>query len=367
MISIARPHIGEAEIEAVVAVMRSGHLAQGAVVAEFERRFAGICGVDHAIATTSGTTALHLALLAHGIGPGDEVITTSFSFIASANCILYVGATPVFADIEPETFNIDPDDVEWRITSKTRAIIPVHLYGNPAGLARLQDICRRHGLVLIEDACQAHAATYQGQTVGSFGTGCFSFYPTKNVMSGEGGIIKTNDDAVAEKARLLRAHGMPQRYVHEILGYNFRLSDLHAAIGLTQLDNLAAWTARRQENARRLRDALGDIGMGFQATAPDATHVYHQFTIRIESDRDEVRRYLAEHGVGSEIYYPIPIHQQQLYRELGYDISLPHTELASREVLSLPVHPALADDDVDTVARTVRMAVEHVRQPLAAD
>ena len=213
MIPMARPMIGDEECDAVVAAMRSGQLAQGRAVAEFEERFAEIAQARHAIATSSGTTALHLAMLIHGIGPGDEVITTAFSFIASANCALYVGATPVFADIDLATLNIDPDDIERKITERTRAIVAVHLYGNPAALDRIQEICRRHNLVLIEDACQAHAATFNGQTIGTFGTGCFSFYPTKNVTSGEGGIITTDDDELDRLARLGRSHGMPQRYL----------------------------------------------------------------------------------------------------------------------------------------------------------
>jgi dTDP-4-amino-4,6-dideoxygalactose transaminase len=278
MIPMARPLIGEAEVEAVAAVLRSGQLAQGDTVREFEDSFAKICGVEHAIATTSGTTALHLALLAHGIGPGDEVITTSFSFIASANAALYVGARPVFADIDAATFNIDPNDIEHRITPRTKAILPVHLYGNPADIGKLADIARRHNLILIEDACQAHGATWFGQPVGSFGTGCFSFYPTKNVTSGEGGIITTNDPEVAERARLLRSHGMPQRYHHEILGYNFRLSNIHAAIGLSQLTHLEQWTRTRQSNAAILEELLLGLDISFQSVLPGSVHVYHQFT-----------------------------------------------------------------------------------------
>lgn len=367
MIPMAQPLIGDAEIEAVIAVLRSGQLVQGKVVEEFERSFADICGVRHAIATTSGTTALHVALLAHGIGPGDEVITTSFSFVASANAALYVGATPVFADIDPDTFNIDVNDIERRITPRTRAIIPVHLYGSPADLTRLVEICERHALVLIEDACQAHSATWEGKPVGSFGTGCFSFYPTKNVMSGEGGMITTNDDGVAERARLLRAHGMPQRYVHESLGYNFRLSNIHAAIGLAQLDHLEEWTARRVENARTLKALLADAPIAFQQTLPGAKHVYHQFTIRVGPERDAVAAYMREHGVATEIYYPIPIHQQKLYQDRGYTDSLPVTEQAAREVLSLPVHPSLTQADLETVASTLIDALAAVRAPALAD
>ena len=364
-IPIARPLIGEAEAEAVLAVLRSGHLAQGQVVEAFETRFAALCGVPYAIATTSGTTALHVALLAHGIGPGDEVITTAFSFIASANAALYVGARPVFADIDPETLTLDPDDVEARITPRTRAIMPVHLYGNPAALDRLRDICERHGLALIEDACQAHGATFDDQTIGSFGTGCFSFYPTKNVTAGEGGMITTADPALAERARLLRAHGSPRRYYHTMLGYNFRLSDLHAAIGLAQLDNLDQWTTRRRENADLLAEQLAGEAIDFQRVLPGARHVYHQCTIRIPHGRDAVAAFMAERGVETAIYYPIPIHQQPIYLNLGYTTVLPQTERATREVLSLPIHPALDTVAMRTVARTLQEALAVIAPPIA--
>lgn len=362
MIPIARPLIGDVECEAVSRVLRSGHLTQGQVVREFEERFAALCNVPYAIATSSGTTALHLAMLAYGIGPGDEVITTSFSFIASANAALYVGATPVFVDIDPRTFNIDADEIEAKITPRTRAVIAVHLYGNPAALDRLTDICDRHGLILIEDACQAHAASFDGRPVGSFGMGCFSFYPTKNVTSGEGGMLTTSDPDVAERARLLRAHGMPQRYVHEILGYNFRMTDIHAAIGLAQMDFLDEWTSQRVCNAGTLQRLLALMPVEFQAVLPGATHVYHQFTIRIEGVRDQVAAYLKDRGVGCEIYYPIPIHQQTVYRERGYRDVLPHTERAAREVLSLPVHPSLSGDELTSIASTLRLAIGEARQ-----
>ncbi len=365
-IPMARPLIGDAECAAVLEVMRSGQLAQGRVVEAFEARFAALCSVPHAIATTSGTTALHIALLAHGIGAGDEVITTAFSFVASANAALYVGARPVFADIDPDTLTLDPRDVAAKITPRTRAIIAVHLYGNPAALDELTALCEQHGLALIEDACQAHGATFAGRPVGGFGTGCFSFYPTKNMTSGEGGMITTADARVAERALLLRAHGSPRRYQHDILGYNFRLSDLHAAIGLAQMDHLVGWTARRVQNAGDLTALLRDQEVEFQRILPGATHVYHQFTIRVPERRDEVAAYLRDRGIGCEVYYPTPIHQQPLYRDLGYRDHLPFTEQAAREVLSLPVHPSLDDLELSIVGETVRDALIITQAPAYA-
>src|SRR5690349_16504560 len=244
--------MGREEHEAVVEVLHTGQLAQGERVAAFERRFAQMHGVREAVAVSSGTAALHLALLAHGVGVGDEVITTPFSFAATGNTILLVGAKPVFVDIEPDTYNIDPVQVEAAITPKTRAIMPVHLYGNPADMDRLMAIAEKHQLAMIEDACQAHAAAIRGQRVGSFGTGCFSFYPTKNMTTGEGGIVTTNDAAIAEQARLWRSHGQKVRYLHTGIGYNYRMTDIQGAIGVAQIAKLAGFTARRLANAAYL-------------------------------------------------------------------------------------------------------------------
>ncbi|MDY7042585.1 MAG: DegT/DnrJ/EryC1/StrS family aminotransferase, partial [Chloroflexota bacterium] len=252
MIAIAKPLMGAEEKQAVLAVLDSGMLAQGDRVAEFEEAFAAFCGVKHAIATSSGTTALHVALLAHGIGPGDEVITTPFTFIASANSVLYVGAKPVFVDIDPTTFNLDPAKIEAAITPRTKAILPVHLFGLPCEMPAISVLAKEHGLAVIEDACQAHGADIKGRRAGSFGTGCFSFYPTKNITTAEGGMITTDADDIAEHARLIRSHGMRRRYYHESLGYNFRMTDIHAAIGLAQLPKLESFNERRIANARYL-------------------------------------------------------------------------------------------------------------------
>lgn len=345
MIPVSRPQIGPEEEEAVLAVLRSGVIAQGPQVARFEQAFAELCGVRHAVAVTSGTAALHLALLAHGVGPGDEVITTPFSFMATANSILMTGACPVFVDIDVETFNLDPDLVEAAITPATRAILPVHLYGHPAEMDALAAIASRHNLALIEDAAQAVGATYKGRPAGGFGTGCFSLYATKNIMSGEGGMITTDDEQIADRLRLLRNHGSRVRYYHEILGYNFRMMDLQAAIGLVQLGKLERFTEARIANAAFFDAEITHPGIVKPYTSPVVRHVYHQYTVRVAGDRDAAVRHLAERGVGSAIFYPVPMHQQQVFRELGYRDHLPNSERAAGEVLALPVHPGLGEAD----------------------
>lgn len=353
MIPIAHPLFAAEELAAISRVLASGQLAQGECVDLFERRFADLCQVQEAVAVSSGTAALHLALLAHGIGPGDEVITTPFSFAATANVIRLVRATPVFVDIEPDTYNMDASQVEVAITSRTRAILPVHLYGNPCDLPRLATIAATQHLAVIEDACQAHAATIAGKPVGSFGTGCFSFYSTKNMTMGEGGIVTTNDSVIAERIRLLRNHGQRYRYDHVALGYNLRLTELQAALGLVQLDKLAHFTAQRITNATFLNDRLG-AWVQTPAVRPDHRHVYHQYTIRVpRGQRDSWMRTLRERGVGTAVHYPCPIHRQPVYRDHYADLSLPVAEAAAREVLSLPVHPALSAADRATVAEEV--------------
>ncbi len=353
MINMAKPQIGDEEKQAVMEVLDSGIIAQGPRVKAFEEAFAQMCGTNFAIATTSGTTALHLAMLAHGITRGDEVITSAFTFIASANSILFVGAKPVFVDIDPRTFDLDASQIEKAITKNTKAILPVHLYGLACDMAEIMKIAEKHGLVVIEDACQSHGAEYHGRKVGSFGTGTFSLYPTKNITSGEGGMITTNDPIIDEKCRVLRQHGMRKRYYHDELGYNFRMTDIHAAIGLAQLKKLEKFNTRRQANAKFMSENLKGVTPPF--IPQGLAHVFHQYTVQVpDGKRDALRTYLYENGVGSEVYYPVPIHQQTFYvNDLGYKDSLPKTEEATLKVLSLPVHPALSSADLETIVSII--------------
>ena len=349
MIPIACPQIGAEEEAAVLAVLRSGVIAQGPQVARFEQAFAARCDVRYAVAVSSGTAALHLALLAHGIGSGDEVITTPFSFIATATSILMTGARPRFVDLDPQTFNLDPKLVEAAITPATKALLPVHLYGHPADMDALGALAAHYGLAMIEDAAQAVGATYKGRPIGSFGTGCFSLYATKNIMTGEGGMITTNDEQIADRLRLLRNHGSRVRYAHELLGYNFRMMDLQAALGFAQLAKLERFTAARRANAAYFTAKIAHPRLSKPQICGDVQHVYHQYTLRVAGDRDATARYLADQGVGTAIFYPVPIHQQQLFRELGYTDHLPKSEQAAREVLALPVHPGLSATDREQI------------------
>ena len=351
MIPIARPLLGPEEQALVAETLASGSLAQGPRVRELEERFAAFVGVPHAVATSSGTTALYLALLAAGVGPGDEVITVPFTFIASATSVLYTGARPIFVDVEPGSFNIDPTQVEAAITPRTRAVMPVSLYGQAADLPAIEAITEGRGLALIEDAAQSHGAALDGRRSGSWGQGVFSFYPTKNMTTGEGGMITTGESDRAEWARLRREHGMKVRYHHEVLGYNFRMTDIHAAIGLAQLDKLPAFNARRIAIAARYTASLQ--GVVTPHLSQGATHVYHQYTLRVLK-RDAFVERLRERGVGSGVYYPIPVHRQKPFVELGYgEQSYPVSEQLSEEVVSIPVHPGLRDEEVDTVIEAV--------------
>ena len=355
MIPIAKPVIGEDEISAVTAVLRSGVIAQGRKVEEFEEAFAEFIGTKYAVAVNSGTAALHIALMVHGIGEEDEVITSPFSFVASANSILFTGARPVFADTDEDSFNIGPDRIADKITPRTKAIMPVHLYGQPCDMKKIMKIADKHKLVIIEDACQAHGAEYEGKKAGSFGTGCFSFYATKNMITGEGGMITTNDEGIAQKARMIRTHGQKERYLNEILGYNYRMTDIAAAIGVCQLRRLEDFNNKRVRNAQFLTEKLSGIkGLVPPHVGPNVKHVFHQYTIRVARDfavsRDGLRKRLLDGGVGTEVYYPRPIHKQPLYQSLGYHDHLPNSEKAAGEVLSLPIHPSVAKKDLEHVA-----------------
>src|ERR1700694_1750282 len=301
MIVVARPLLGYEEEAAVLRVLASGQLTQGEYVADFERRFAELCQVQEAIAVSSGTAALHLALLAHNIGPGDEVITTAFSFAAAANLIVLVGATPVFVDIDPETYTLDPTQVEIALTRRTKAILPVHLYGHTCDMHRLEQLAQAYALVLIEDASHEHAATIQGKPVGSFGTGCFSFYATKNMTTGEGGMVTTNDSAAAEQVRLLRNQGQEAPFYHIIPGYNLRMTELQAALGSAQLEKLEHFTERRIANAAFLTEHLKGA-VQTPVVRPGYRHVFQQYTIRVPSDRNEWAERLRSRGVNTAIH-----------------------------------------------------------------
>lgn len=350
----AKPIIGDDEREAVDRVLRSGMVAQGPEVAAFEREFS-----EHfvqgrpVVAVNSGTAGLHLGLLAAGVGPGDEVIVPSFTFAATGNSVALTGATPVFADIEPETFTLDPASVEASITDKTKGIMPVHLYGHPARMRELEALAHTHGIALYEDAAQAHGAALDGRPVGTFGAfAMFSLYPTKNMTSGEGGMISTATDEIARNARLLRNQGMERQYENEVIGFNARMTDIHAAIGRVQLTKVDDWTAIRKSNAAFLDENL--TGVVVPPVAEGASHVYHQYTIRVVDDRDGfVKALKDEHAVGSGVYYPIPNHRLPSLTHFAPGLELPETERAASQVVSLPVHPSLSQADLDRIVAAV--------------
>jgi perosamine synthetase len=354
-IPIAKPIIGSEEIKAVGEVLNSGMLTQGETVKKFEESFSAYLGVKNSVAVSNGTIALDLALKALDLRPGDEVISPAFTFIATANCILYQSLRPVFADVDPRTFNIDSDSLAEKITPKTRAVIGVHLYGQPFDLKAIQRICDDHDLILIEDCAQAHGAEFDGRKVGTFGVGCFSFYPTKNMTTGEGGMVTTNDDSIAAKLRLLRNHGDTGKYNHVALGYNYRMMNLQAAIGLVQLGRLEEFTAKRIRNAEFLNQEIRINGLTRPYKAPNVRHVYHQYVVRVEDDfpanREKLMDYLQSKGIGVAVHYPKPIYDQPLYRELGYgEERCPVSEDVSQRVMSLPVHPSLKEDDLKYIA-----------------
>ena len=348
-VSIADPQLGESAKRRVMEVLDSGQLAHGPVVETFEERFAAHVGVDHGVATANGTAALHAALKGLGVGEGDAVVTTPFSFIASANAIRLCGAEPVFADVDPETYNLDPDAVAATLEARddVAAVLAVHLYGLPADVEALADLADAHDVALLEDAAQAHGATVEGERVGSFGdAAAFSFYPTKNMTTGEGGMVVTDDQVVADRTARFVDHGREPvddggRYRHTTVGHNFRLSSVAAAIGVAQLDRLQERNERRRANAARLHDALSWLPKVTTPTEPPGyRHVYHQYTIRSER-REGLRHFLDRRGVDTGVYYPRAIHEQPAYEDV--DPAAPVAVRAAREVLSLPVHPNLSD------------------------
>ena len=357
MIPIARPDIGEEEIAAVSEVLRSGMLVQGRKVAELEERWAGYIGVPHAIAFSNGTTALMSVFAGLGLGPGDEVITVAHTFAATANAILSTGATPVFVDIEPDTFLIDAARIEAAITPRTRAICPVHLFGLVADMDMIQAIADRHGLAVVEDAAQAHGATFRRRQAGSFGDGVFSLYATKNMTSAEGGLVTTRNDRLADWLRLYRNQGMRTRYSFEMLGYNFRLTDVGAAIALAQFAKLERNTARRRHIARTYDGAFADLPVRMPVTPSGRAHVFHQYTLTVGPQRDAIIAAIRENGVGADIYYPVPVHRQAYILERGLHADLPVTDTAAATTLALPIYAGLTQDEQRTVIDVVRRAV----------
>lgn len=354
MIPVGKPVIGWSERRAVNRVLRSGLLAQGPEVERFEKEFSSslVEGLP-VVAVNSGTSGQHLGLLAMGVGLGDEVIVPSFTFAATANAVVLTGAIPVFCDIDFRTFNLDVTHLESLIGPKTRGIMPVHLYGQPAQMTAIQEICDEKGLGLFEDAAQAHGAVVDGRKVGSLGDfAMFSLYPTKNMTSGEGGMVACRSADTARSIRLLRNQGMETRYNNEIVGFNNRMTDIHAAIGREQLRKLAGWTVKRQKHARYLSSQIEGVSVPY--VAPNVEHVFHQYTVRVPDDRDGFANALEkEYGIGSGIYYPTPSHLLPSMRGFAKKTDLPETERASKEVLSLPVHPALRQRDLDRIVTAV--------------
>jgi dTDP-4-amino-4,6-dideoxygalactose transaminase len=357
MIPIARPDLGQEEIDAVAEVIRSGMVAQGPRVKALEAAWSDYCGVKHTIAVGNGTLALMATFSCLGIGPGDEVVTVAHTFAATANAILSTGAMPVFVDIEPDTYLIDAKRIEAAITSRTRAIVPVHLYGLVADMDMIGAIADRHGLQVVEDACQAHGATYRGRRAGSFGHGTFSLYATKNMTTAEGGFVTTNDDALADRLRLYRNQGMRGRYEFETLGFNYRMTDINAAIGLVQLAKLERNTARRQALAAAYNAAFADLPVRTPAVPDGRTHVYHQYTLEVGTARDAILAGIREGGVGADVYYPVPVHRQGYIQERGLHADLPVTDMVVAQMLSLPMFPGMSEDEQATVIRVVRESV----------
>lgn len=360
MIPITSVRFGQEEEDLVLGVLRSGSIAQGPMVKRFEDEFAAQFGHKHAIAVNNGTTALVAALEVLDLEPGDEVITTPFTFVATLNAILEAGATATFADIREEDYNLDPVSVSSRIGDRTRVIMPVHLYGQMADMAPFDELAAANNLRILEDSAQSHGATYKGRPAGSYGLGTFSFYATKNITTGEGGIIVTDDDALADRIRILRNQGMRERYVYEVAGHNYRLTDLQAAIAIPQLSRYESIVARRQNTANRLIAGLSGLaGLALPRQLEGRSHVWHQFTVRITDDarldRDEFVARLHEAGVGAGVYYPKLLFDYDAYRDNPQvkRSDVPVARKLAAEVVSLPVHNALSDDDISIIIAVV--------------
>ncbi len=362
MIPIAKPNIGKEEEEAVLQVLRSGMLAKGPKTKEFEKSFAKYIDTEHAISTSSGTAALHIALLANGVGKDDEVIIPSITFFATASTVLFCGAKPAFVDVNPDTFNMDVGKIEEVVNQRTKAIVPVHMYGQPVDMDPLMEIAEKNDLRVIEDACQSHGAEYGGKKVGKFGkASCFSFYPTKNMVAGEGGMIVTDDQDMKTECMLLRDHGEITHYEHVVLGYNFRMTEIGAAIGLEQLKKLPKFIEQRRENARRLDEGLADLeGIQTPIVGNNASHVYYQYIIKVGKEfplsRDQLVDFMKQREVGARPSYPKPLSEQAILRTMGVSADCPVARGVLPSMMELPVHPLVSNDDITYIIDSVREA-----------
>ncbi len=363
MIPINLPKIGEEEVEAVVKVLRSGPLTNalgaGPMVTQFEKNFAEFAGVKHAVAVNTGTAALHSAIVAAGVQQGDEVILPSFTFVATAEAVVMAGGKPVFTDIDPETYTISPAEIRKNLTKKTKAILPVDLYGFSAEIKPIREIAVKHGLAVVEDAAQAHGATYAGKPAGVFAdAACWSLYASKNMTTGEGGVVTTDISEVAETLRLIRTHGEKAKYASLMLGYNYRMSEIQAAIGLVQLTKLPAFVAKRRENAKRLTKLLaGSDRLKLPEETEERQHSWYLYTVRLknaaESERNKIVEELKQKGIGAEAYYVHPVHTMPYYRESFGERKLPETEKAAKQVFSLPIHPGVTEAQVDYIGKAL--------------
>jgi perosamine synthetase len=363
VIPINLPKIGEEEVEAVVKVLRSGILTSGLgagpAVTQFEKKFAEFACVKHAIAVNTGTAALHSAIVAAGVKQGDEVILPSFTFVATAEAVVMAGGKPVFTDVDPETYNISPAEIKKSITKKTKAIIPVDLYGFSAEIKPISEIAAKHGLAVVEDAAQAHGATYDGKPAGVFAdAACWSLYASKNMTTGEGGVITTDSDEMAETLRLIRTHGEKAKYASLMLGYNYRMSEIQAAIGLVQLEKLPAFVAKRRENAKRLTRLLAKTDrLQLPEETKDRQHSWYLYTVRLknatENERNKIVEKLRQKDIGAEVYYIHPVHLMPYYRERFGGCKLPETEKAAKQVFSLPIHPSVTEVQVGYIGKTL--------------